>query len=53
MAKTPLPRRIIKDDGKAMAVGLVTFAVGAYLLYDAAEGRGHQLPWPFSIATPW
>lgn len=36
-----------------ICIGLVLFAVGALLLFDAFDGRGKSMPWPVSTLAPW
>lgn len=42
----------IKSRKKEIFVGVLLFAVGAMLLWDAFEGRNKNMPWPFSGMMP-
>lgn len=44
---------IIANRHAEIVIGLVLFAFGAMLLYDAFDGRGKKLIWPFSAILPW
>lgn len=43
----------IENRTTEMILGLVLFVVGAFLLYDAFDGRGKKLPWLANAITPW
>lgn len=43
----------IGDRHTELLVGLVLFALGAWLIRDAHEGRGRKTPWPLSLVTPY
>jgi len=42
----------IRDHHTAVLVGLVLTASGAWVLYDAYEGRGKQRPFYLRFLTP-
>jgi hypothetical protein len=46
-------RPLIRDQSTAIAAGLALFAAGAYLLWDAWEGRGATTPRLLRPITFW
>lgn len=53
-------KRAVKPNGHFMknrtaeiAIGVILFLVGALLVYDAFDGRGKKIPWPFGAVAPW
>jgi hypothetical protein len=36
-----------------IAVGLLLFVVGCFLLWDAFDNRGRKMPWPAGGLAPW
>lgn len=49
-----LPKgNLIKDRKVEILVGLVFFAIGALLIYDAFDRRGKKVPWPGGAILPW
>jgi hypothetical protein len=48
------PRKhFIRDRKTEIVLGLVLFVVGSFLLWDAFDGRGKNMPWPASTVLPW
>jgi uncharacterized membrane protein HdeD (DUF308 family) len=51
---SPTSRRpLVANRTTALAVGWVLFLAGAFLLYDAFDGRGEHVPWPLGAVMPW
>lgn len=46
-------RPLVADQQVAIGLGLVAFAAGWVLLYDAWEGRGQRTPRPLRPFTWW
>lgn len=46
-------RHPIQNRQTEVAVGLVLFVFGAYLLWDAFDGRGKKMPWPAGVVMPF
>lgn len=44
---------LIQDRRIEIAVGLLLFLLGAYLMYDAFDARGKKMPWPAGAVMPW
>ncbi len=44
---------LIPDQRVALAAGGVLFVLGAFLLYDAWDGRGQSAPWPLGAVMPF
>lgn len=45
-------KHVIADARHATFLGLVLMAAGAYLLYDAYEGRGRERPFAMRFLIP-
>lgn len=45
--------RFIRDRKVEILIGVIAFAVGCLLLWDAFDGRGKRLPWPANKIAPW
>lgn len=45
--------QLIRSRGSEIFLGLVLFVVGAFLLWDATDGRNQPLPWPLGAVLPW
>jgi hypothetical protein len=41
---------LVRDHGTAVLLGLAAITLGAYLIYDAYEGRGRQRPFWLKFA---
>jgi hypothetical protein len=44
---------VIENRWGECALGFVALVIGAYLVWDAFDNRGHKLPWPLSGLAFW
>jgi hypothetical protein len=44
---------VIKDSKKEIMFGLIFFAIGSFLLWDAWAHRGKNTPWPLGAVMPF
>lgn len=49
----PGKRHFIKDRKTEIFIGVIAFAVGCLLLWDAFDNHGKKMPWPASGLAPW
>jgi hypothetical protein len=49
--KIPVP--VIRSHGLGLILGSAVLVIGFAWLFDAFDGQGREMPFPFGAITPW